>query len=136
MKLITPSCHKVDRIWWSVLERPPSRWRIRHLGTAVRVSQSSSCFPPAEVPGSLRSLDISGIRWLESPFMIRGVESVESLSLEKIRGLCDLRSFGLIRSLKRLHIEDCPDLTSLDGPGIDPMHTEVFLVGKHKVSKR
>lgn len=72
---------------------------------------------PDAYPESLRTLDLTVVRhWDQNVGVLHGLGSLRELFLNDIRGMSDLRSFAEVSSLERLYLEDCDELTSLDGP--------------------
>lgn len=71
---------------------------------------------PRQLPPTLRSLDLAGGRqW--SGQVLEGIQQLQELHLNDMRGMVDLTSFTQVDDLRILHLEDCPDLRSLEGPG-------------------
>lgn len=76
---------------------------------------------PATYPESLRRLDIAQVRrWDDNVGTLHGLSSLRELYLNDIRGMRDLRSFAEVSALERLCLNDCEELTSIDGPRLGP----------------
>lgn len=88
---------------------------------------------PDAYPESLRHLDIAQVRhWDDNVGVLRGLGSLCELALTDIRGMRDLKSFAEIADLERLYIEDCAELTSIDGPLLAP-EAQYLFVGRTPV---
>ena len=83
---------------------------------------------PDAYPASLRTLDITVVRhWDQNVGVLHGIGSLRELFLNDIRGMRDLTAFAEVSSLERLYLEDCDELTSLDGPVLAPEAQYVFV---------
>lgn len=83
---------------------------------------------PDAYPESLRTLDITVVRhWDHNLGVLHGLGSLRELFLNDIRGMSDLKSFAEVTSLERLYLEDCDELTSLDGPVLAPEAQYLFV---------
>jgi hypothetical protein len=83
---------------------------------------------PATYPGSLRRLDIAEVRhWDDTVGALHGLGSLRELYLNDIRGMSDLRSFAEVSALERLYLDDCEELTSIDGPRLAPEAQYLFV---------
>ncbi|GAB95151.1 hypothetical protein KILIM_016_00920 [Kineosphaera limosa NBRC 100340] len=97
--------------------------RLRNL----RLSRISGL--PRRLSGTaLESLDLAAMTWPGVGARLEGLSELQSLALTGIRGLTDLRPFEGASSVSKLVIEDCPELTSLDGPGIAE-NAKVHVIG-------
>lgn len=84
---------------------------------------------PIRLSRNLRSLTLSGANLARMDRPILGLEALESLALLQIRGIRDLSIFSCATQLKRLYLEDCVDLTTIDGPHLS-VESVVKVVGK------
>jgi len=83
---------------------------------------------PADYPDSLRRLDIAEVRhWDDNVGLLHGLASLRELYLNDIRGMRDLRSFAEAPGLERLYLDDCEELTSIDGPRLAPEAQYLFV---------
>lgn len=84
---------------------------------------------PEELPPQLKRLELAGgRRWSEVEPVFEGGSQLEILKLAEMHGMVDLTSFGNLRTLRSLFLEDCPDLRSLEGPDLHP-DTEIHFIG-------
>ena len=67
--------------------------------------------------------------WDKNVGVLHGLGSLRELFLNDIRGMRDLRSFAEVSGLERLYLEDCDELTSLDGPVLAP-NAQYVVVGR------
>lgn len=74
---------------------------------------------PKRVPASLRTLRVSGST-LRDSHPVDGLGNLRELTLTGVRGIRDLSLFEGARRLEVLHVEDCVDLVSTQGPGLAP----------------
>lgn len=85
---------------------------------------------PTRLPPRLVSLEVAGgRRWSEVGPVFEGGSELETLQVAEIQGMVDLKSFSQVKSLRKLFLEDCPDLRSLDGPGLHP-DVEIHFIGR------
>lgn len=83
---------------------------------------------PATYPESLRHLNIAQVRrWDDNVGVLQGLSSLRELCLNDIRGMRDLRSFAEVSALKRLYLDDCEELTSIEGPRLAPEAQYLFV---------
>ncbi len=69
---------------------------------------------PSSIPGSVHKLSLARIKqW--SGVRLDGLEGLEYLQLEDIGGIEDFRAFASAPALRRLYVENCPDLSSING---------------------
>lgn len=70
---------------------------------------------PKIIPKSVSELSISLVKKWATVSRFVGLGGLEYLQLEGIRGMEDLRVFAAAPPLRRLYVEDCPELQSIDG---------------------
>ena len=127
---IVPEGDTVRELWLCRATKPWAEW-IETLTKlrCLRLDQPRAL--PTLLPASLRELDI-GLKTNGIP-MMQGPAGLELLSLTSVRGLRDLSAFGFAQNLKRLWIEDCDELESLEGVGLAP-GAEVLTIGRNSLS--
>ncbi|MEO6021512.1 MAG: hypothetical protein ABIP45_14805, partial [Knoellia sp.] len=84
---------------------------------------------PSRLPHSLGSLDLAHLRWPHELSRLSGIDNLQELSVCRVSGLVTLEPFGAARSLRKLVIEECQDLQTLQGVGLAP-GAEPLLVGR------
>lgn len=109
-----------DALEFLWLARCDTRW-AGFLGTLPRLEELTLIEPrtlPTRLPVSLRKLRIGLATKWPTGLRISGIEGLQELSLESVRGIEDLRSFSGAKHLRKLYVEDCDEFASLEGPGL------------------
>jgi hypothetical protein len=98
-------------------DRMPRVW-ARQIGLLQHLEVCRLDAPqalPNHMPDSIRELWITRVRDWGKIQRFTGMRGLRYLQLEDIRGLVDMSAFAAAPPLNRLYVEDCPDLTTLDG---------------------
>ncbi len=99
----------VDHIKVELCDRIPEMQFLESLRL-----DSPDCLP-SRIPGRVSELSIAVMRRWPETLRFSGMESLDFLQLENIRGMEDLSAFHGAPPIRRLYVEDCPNLSSIDG---------------------
>lgn len=75
---------------------------------------SPDCLPSPD-SRSRQQVEYRRYEALARDLRFSGMESLDFLQLENIRGMEDLSAFHGAPPIRRLYVEDCPNLSSIDG---------------------